>query len=98
MPQSTMGSPGTMIRSVTESQISNTVDLPTQTIQGVKYYPRAILVMHDGSAVSDVELIGINDGDTATVIRNIPSGSVIPLQTKRILDNSTTATNIYAIY
>jgi len=95
MPQSTMGSPGTMIRSVTKS---DSADISTQTIQGVKYYPRAILVMHDGSAVSNIALIGINDGDTSTILLKVPAGSVIPLQTKKVLSTGTTATNIYAIY
>lgn len=45
----------------------------------------------------DVNLTGMGDS-SAVVIKNVPTGSYLPIRAKRVYSTNTTATNIIALY
>lgn len=67
---------------------SDTVDITLR--QGT--FPRGIYVGVGG------DIVVVTQGDNAITFKNVPTGAVLPVRTKRVNSTSTTATNLVALY
>lgn len=59
----------------------------------LEFWTRAIYVGTGG----DITLIGSADDDEVTLVA-VPSGAVLPISAKRVLDTGTTAEDLVALY
>lgn len=46
----------------------------------------------------DVAVMGLSTGAASVTYKNVPSGSILPIQVSRVLETDTTASDIIALY